>query len=88
MECNLELRRKAEKFMRNAPRDVADRISKRLQQLAKNPECEERLRGPLRELCKTRVGSHRIVYLLKPCNIIVVAIGRRESFYDKLTRSL
>ncbi len=88
MGCSITFKRKAWRFLRNAPKDVVDRINERLQQLADNPMCEEKLKPPLHELCKTRVGSYRIAYLLRPCNVIIVAIGERESFYDKLLRSL
>jgi len=88
LSCSLILKRKAKKFLKNAPKDIVDRISERLQQLAKNPKCNEKLKPPLQELCKTRVGSYRIAYLLKPCSVIIIAIGKRESFYDKLIHGL
>jgi len=86
--CTITYRRQAKKFLKDAPEDIADRIRERIQQLAENPKCDEKLKPPLQELCKTRVGPYRIAYLLKPCNVIVVAIGERESFYDKLRHSL
>ena len=84
MICRIELSRNAEKFLKKAPRDTAERIHERLRELSENPVCEERLRGVLKELCKSRVGSYRIAYLLRPCTVIVVDIGHREKFYDKL----
>jgi len=65
----------AEKFLRNASKDVAERAGARLRE------------PPLRELCKTRIGSYRVVYLIKPCNITVVHISKRESVYDELKHS-
>jgi len=88
LKCNVELRKKAKKFLKNYPRDIVRRVEARLKELSENPVCEERLKPPLQELCKTRVGSYRIAYLVKPCNIIVVDIGKRGSIYDELRHGL
>ncbi|MHC1600943.1 MAG: type II toxin-antitoxin system RelE family toxin [Candidatus Nezhaarchaeales archaeon] len=88
MACEVKLSRSAEKFLKRAPRDLAERIDERLRELSENPICEERLKGALRGLCKTRVGDYRIVYQLKPCTVMVIDIGHRERFYDKLKRLL
>ncbi len=84
MVCNVKLMRKAEKYLRSASQAVVERISERLDELSKNPKCEEKLEPPLEKLCKTRVGSYRIAYYLEPCNITVVYIGHRGSFYEEL----
>ncbi|MEL9941207.1 MAG: type II toxin-antitoxin system RelE/ParE family toxin [Ignisphaera sp.] len=78
MGCSLDIKKSARKFLEKAPKDITNRVSERLQQLAEKPICEEKLKPPLEELCKTRVGSYRVAYLLKPCNIVVVAIGERK----------
>jgi len=83
-KCRIEYGRKAKKFLENAPRDIAEEIEKRLEELSINPTCVERLKGRLSDLCKMRVGSYRIAYYPRPCHIVVVAIGKRENFYDKL----
>lgn len=88
MRCNIELGGKARKFFRKAPRDVIERIEKRLNEVSENPICEEKLKPPIEELCKTRVGSYRIAYLPEPCNIVVVDIGKRGSIYDELKHGL
>ncbi len=88
MSCSLVLKRKAEKFLKNATKNVVDRVGERLRQLVENPRYDERLKPPLQELYKTRVDPYRIAYLLKPCNVIVVEIGERENFYEKLMHSL
>uniref|UniRef100_A0A7C4FGT4 Type II toxin-antitoxin system RelE/ParE family toxin n=1 Tax=Ignisphaera aggregans TaxID=334771 RepID=A0A7C4FGT4_9CREN len=74
MRCSIEYKRKAKKFLENYPRDIVERVKTRLKELSENPVCEEELERPLQELCKTRVGSYRIAYLVKPCNIVVVDI--------------
>ena len=88
MACEVKLSRSAEKFLRRAPEDLTARINERLRELSENPVCGERLKGTLRDLCKTRIGDYRIVYQSKPCTIIVVDIGHRGKFYDKLKRLL
>ena len=88
MACEVKLSRSAEKFLRRAPEDLAERISERLRELSDNSICEERLKGTLRDLCKSRIGDYRIAYQLKPCTVIVIDIGHRDRFYDKLKRLL
>ena len=88
MACEVKLSRSAEKFLRRAPKDLAERISERLRELSDNPICGERLKGTLRDLCKSRIGGYRIAYQLKPCTVIVIDIGHRDRFYDKLKRLL
>ena len=80
MRCNIELRRKSLKFLRRASRDITERVKARLKELSENPICENKLKPPLEELCKMRVGSYRVIYLLKSCNVIVVDIGKRRVF--------
>ena len=88
MACEVKLSRSAEKFLRRAPKDPAERINERLRELSENPVCEVRLEGALRELCKTRIGDCRIAHQLKPCTVIIVDIGHRDRFYDKLKHLL
>ncbi|OYT57358.1 MAG: hypothetical protein B6U76_01185 [Desulfurococcales archaeon ex4484_217_2] len=88
MGCEIKLGRSAGKFLRKTSKDLAKRIHERLRGLSENPICEEKLKGRLKELCKTRVGSYRIAYQLKPCTIIVIDIGHRERFYEKLRHLL
>ena len=88
MACEVKLNRSAEKFLRRAPKDLVERINERLRELSDNPVCEERLKGTLRDLCKSRIGDYRIAYQLKPCIVIVIDIGHRDRFYDKLKRLL
>jgi len=86
--CEVKLSRSAKKFLGRAPRDLVERIKESLRELSNNPICEKRLKGILRDLCRTRIGDYRIVYQLKPCTVIVIDIGLRERFYDKLKRLL
>jgi len=86
VHAGLTLEEEPRSFLKNASKDVANRIQERLQQLSNNPICEEKLKGSLQDLCKTIVGHYRIMYLLKPCSITVVYTDKRESIYDKLRR--
>lgn len=88
MSCKVRRGKSAEKFLRKAPKSLAERINERLRELSENPVCEERLKGELRDLCKSRVGSYRIAYQLEPCNIVIADIGHRGKFYDKLKHLL
>ena len=84
MPCKIELSKSAEKFLRKAPKDLVERVNERLRELSDNPICEARLKGSLRDLCKSHIGDIRIAYILKPCTITIVEIGYRGKFYDKL----
>lgn len=84
MGCRAELRGKSKRILETLPNDVITRVEERLRELSENPICEKRLKGRLEGLCRARVGSYRIVYAVKPCTIIVVYIGRRESIYEEL----
>jgi len=86
MPCSVRLEKKAMKFLERAPRKIANRIRERLDELSRKPVCDGRFKGELRELCKTRLGSYRIAYLLKSCSIWVIDIGPRGTFYNKLKR--
>ena len=88
MACEVKLGRSARKFLEKAPKDLAERINERLRELSENPVCDERLKGTLRDLCKTRIGDYRIAYQLKPCTVTVIDIGHRRRFYDELGRLL
>jgi len=88
LSCEVKLSRSAEKFLKNASKNLVKRINERLKELSESPICEERLKGILKEFCKSRVGDYRIAYQLKPCTIIVIDIGHRERFYDKLKHLL
>jgi mRNA-degrading endonuclease RelE of RelBE toxin-antitoxin system len=82
--CRINYTRKAQKDLNNLPKEIMERILERLRWLSKNPICEDKLK--LADLCKTRVGSYRIIYRIGNCNIDVIAIGKRESIYDELRR--
>ena len=83
--CNIVLESKAEKSFKEIPDNNAERVKKKIEELAKNPICERRLKGKLEGLCRLRVGKYRVIYLLKPCTIYVLRIGIRESIYEELT---
>jgi mRNA-degrading endonuclease RelE of RelBE toxin-antitoxin system len=63
---------------------MSKRIQERLLEIAQNPSCDEKLRGKLSNLCKTRVGDYRIIYYHGQCTIIIISIGKRENIYEKL----
>jgi len=88
LACEVKLSKRAEKFLRRASKDLIKRVNEKLRELSVNPVCEERLKGILRDCCKTRIGNYRIAYQPRPCTVIVVDIDHRDKFYDKLKRLL
>jgi mRNA-degrading endonuclease RelE of RelBE toxin-antitoxin system len=84
LSCKLKFEKPAEKAISSLPEMVSKRIHKRLEELAQEPSCEERLKGKLKNLCKMRIGNYRVIYYLLPCTVIIIRIGKRESFYEKL----
>jgi len=83
LSCTPRFEKPAKKAVSSLPKSISERIHKRLEELAQNPLCQEKLKGRLKDLCKMRVGNYRIIYYLKPCNIIIRVV-KRENFYEKL----
>jgi len=82
--CRIEPEKKIKKWLEELPKDLASKIRKRLEELSVNPVCEKQLKGRLSGVCRARVGSYRIVYVVAQCTITVVRISKRESIYEEL----
>jgi len=82
--CRVELGGRSREILETLQKDMVPKIEERSKELSENPICERKLKGRLEGLCRTRVGSYRIIYMVKPCTIIVVYIGKRESIYEEL----
>lgn len=65
-------------------------VSELLPRLGVNPFGGEPLHGPLRDFWKYRSGEYRIAYLLDKAQseIVVLEIGPRGGFYERLRRRL
>jgi len=70
--CKVELGGRSREILETLQKDVVSKIEERLKELSENPICEKKLKERLENLCRTRVGSYRVIYMVKPCTIIVV----------------
>jgi len=68
--------------------NASERIWRRLEELAQNLLCEERLKGRSKDLCKMHVGNYRVIYYLMSCNIIIIKAGRAFTRSSKLQKGL
>lgn len=68
--------------------DVRRRIASAIdQRLTTAPErLGVRLRGPLRECWKLRVGDYRVVYAIRGKTVVVLAILHRKDVYARAER--
>lgn len=84
----------AKKDIKTLPRQVQKEFAKHLDILALKPDAGERLKGILRDYWKyafsIRSTSYRIVYQVskKKTIVLVVMVGSRENFYDRLKKRL
>jgi mRNA interferase RelE/StbE len=84
MPYRVELKPRAAEQLRKLPRDIQQRISKKLNQLRDNPRPSgvQKLRGA-DNLYRVRLGDYRIVYAIDDANelITVADMGDRKDIY-------
>lgn len=82
----------AKKDIKALPRQVQKELAKHLDILVSNPNTGEQLKGVLRGFWKyafiVRSTDYRIVYQIsaKEAIILLIMVGARENFYDRLNR--
>jgi mRNA interferase RelE/StbE len=87
MAWNIEFDPAARRELEKLDKSVSDRILRFLRQRVANLDdpraAGERLKGPLREFWKYRVGDYRLICSLKDDRfvVIVVHVGHRREIY-------
>ena len=80
----------AQKDFEDASPKVRGCILRALDRLAQKPTLAKKLSGDLNDVYSYRFGTpageFRIAFVRQPQKLIVIAIGPREGFYDRLKR--
>jgi mRNA interferase RelE/StbE len=83
MRFQVILPKSVQKELNRLPDDIADRILTRLTGLETNPRPSDvkKLKG--RAAWRIRIGDYRVIYEIhdRPLQVIVIAIGYRQSIY-------
>jgi len=89
MAWNIEFDPAARRELEKLDKSVSDRILRflreRVAKLDDPRAIGERLKGPLREFWKYRVGDYRLICSLKDDRLVVIIIhvGHRREFYNR-----
>ncbi len=87
MQYQVELARKAHKFLAAQSAKVQKQISEKIDLLETDPRPHgyKRLKGK-KELYRVRTGDYRIIYTIKDTQllVLVVQIGNRRDVYQSL----
>ncbi len=84
----VEFTKEAEKSLSDSEKHIAQRIFKKIRWLAENSEQINHtpLKGKFAETYKLRVGSYRVVYIIKegsPKILSIILVGHRREIYKK-----
>lgn len=82
----IKLDNQPEKFLVKCEKEIFDRISKKLKELAKNPipHDSKRVLGYELPTFRIRIGKYRVLYRVnyEEKRIVIVKIDKRERVYD------
>lgn len=85
MTYRIEFRPAALRDLKNLPKDVLDRISRKISALAENPRPlgVEKLSGSEEDFYRIRVGDYRVLYAIqdKILLIIIIKVRHRREVY-------
>ena len=78
------LEKKSENFFRKLERKEQERITKKFNELEKNPELGKPLTANLAGLWSLRFGDYRAIYQIKQSELIILVLklGHRKNIYD------
>ena len=77
------LEKKPENFFRKLERKEQERITKKFNELEKNPELGKPLTANLAGLWSLRIGDYRTIYQIKQSELIILIVnfGHRKNIY-------
>ena len=81
---DIMLEKKSENFFRKLERKEQERITKKFNELEKNPELGKPLTANLAGLWSLRFGDYRAIYQIKQSELIifVLKLGHRKNIYE------
>jgi mRNA interferase RelE/StbE len=79
------LEKKPENFFRKIERKEQERITKKFNELEKNPNLGKPLTANLAGLWSLRFGDYRAIYQIKQNDLIILVLrlGHRKNIYNK-----
>mgnify|MGYP001592504289 CR=1 FL=1 len=81
-----ELSNNAKRFLKNADKELYDRIISNIEELQKEPLPKDAttVKGLKGKVYRIRVGSYRILYEIyrEKSKLVVIKIDKRETVYD------
>jgi len=87
MKFNLEIHRKALKFLEKLNEDAKGRILEKIKKLRETPFLPEavKIQGRKEELYRIRVGNYRILYYIdqQSSTIFILKVDKRPRVYRK-----
>ena len=78
---------KFERLFKKLPRDVQERVVKRILNLAEEPYQGKPLHGKLKGKFSLVVGDYRVIYEVRENTVYLLAVGHRKKIYEKLEKS-
>ena len=92
MSYNVEIERKAKKFIKTLPKQDAIKILELIEKLRKEPRPRwvEKLKGLQREFYRVAWGNYRMIYTVKDEILLVtiLTIDGRDDAYKNLNKKL
>jgi mRNA interferase RelE/StbE len=76
----IEFRPAARRDLKDLPRDVLDRVSRKISALAENPRPSgvEKLSGSEEDFYRIRVGDYRVLYRIEDKVLLIIIIKARH----------
>ena len=80
MTYRIEFRPAARRDLKDLPRDVLDRVSRKISALAENPRPlgVEKLSGSEEDFYRIRVGDYRVLYRIEDKVLLIIIIKARH----------
>lgn len=80
MTYRIEFRPAARRDLKDLPRDVLDRVSRKISALAENPRPlgVEKLSGSEEDFYRIRVGDYRVLYRIEDKVLLIIIIKSRH----------
>jgi len=83
----LKLKPLQKRLFKKLPRDVQERVGRRILDLAEEPYQGKPLHGKLKGKFSLVVGDYRVVYEVRENTVYLLAVGHRKKIYEKLEKS-
>jgi mRNA interferase RelE/StbE len=88
LASKIHYKKSVAKDLKNLDRVEAKRVIDKLEQeLSKDPDAGEPLKGKFVGLLRLRVGDYRVIYTRTKDGVLVLLVAHRKDVYEKLERA-